>query len=249
MKPIKGNQLLVQRIAGIVVSVILLLPSCNSQTKPGMDEHTQRRHNMVKNQIMLRGVTDGKVLDAMLKVERHLFVPPGAVNEAYGDYPLSIGHGQTISQPYIVAFMTEVMKLSGDEKVLEIGTGSGYQAAVLAEICDSVYTIEIIKPLGQKADLLLKELGYENVFVKIGDGYEGWADHAPYDAIIVTCSPTHVPDALKDQLAEGGYMIIPVGQKYYQELVLLKKKNGKLKRDNVLSVRFVPMINEKGDSY
>jgi protein-L-isoaspartate(D-aspartate) O-methyltransferase len=214
-----------------------------------MDENTKRRHNMVKNQIMLRGVKDGKVLDAMLKVERHLFVPTGAMNEAYGDYPLSIGHGQTISQPYIVAFMTEAMKLSGDEKVLEIGTGSGYQAAILAEICDSVYTIEIIKPLGEKAALLLEELGYENVFVKIGDGYEGWPEHAPYDAIIVTCSPTHVPGPLEAQLAEGGYMIIPVGEKYYQELVLLRKKDGKLVRDNVLSVRFVPMINKKGESY
>jgi protein-L-isoaspartate(D-aspartate) O-methyltransferase len=204
---------------------------------------------MVKNQIMLRGVKDSKVLDAMMKVERHLFVPPGATDDAYGDYPLSIGHGQTISQPYIVAFMTEALKLTGQEKVLEVGTGSGYQAAVLAEICDSVFTIEIIQPLGKKAALLLDELGYKNIFVRIDDGYKGWPEHAPYDAIIVTCSPTHVPDPLKDQLAEGGCMIIPVGQKYYQELVLLKKKDGRLIRDNVLSVRFVPMINDKGDSY
>jgi protein-L-isoaspartate(D-aspartate) O-methyltransferase len=240
---------LILRTAGLIACVIFLFSSCNSQIKPGMDEYTKRRHSMVKNQIMLRGVKDSKVLDAMLEVERHLFVPPGARSEAYGDYPLSIGHGQTISQPYIVAFMTEALNLTGDEKVLEIGTGSGYQAAVLAEICDSVYTIDIIEPLAKSAAKLLGELGYKNVFVKTGDGYLGWPEHAPFDAIIVTCSPTHVPGPLEEQLAEDGYMIIPVGEQYYQELVLLKKKNGRLKRDNVLSVRFVPMINEKGNSY
>jgi len=228
---------------------LFILSSCNSQIKTGMDDYTKRRISMVENQIMLRGVRDAKVLEAMRKVERHLFVPEASRSEAYGDFPLSIGHGQTISQPYIVAFMTEALHLSGDEKILEIGTGSGYQAAILAEICDSVFTVEIIEPLGKSAASLLAELDYDNVFVKIGDGYQGWAEHSPYDAIIVTCSPTHIPKPLEEQLTEGGSMIIPVGEKHYQELVLLKKKNGKLIRDNVLSVRFVPMIDDRGEEY
>lgn len=237
------------KIAGMTLVLFFLLPSCISQTEQGMDKYAQSRHNMVKNQIRSRGVEDQKVLDAMLKVERHLFVPAASRSEAYGDYPLPIGHGQTISQPYIVAFMTETLRLTGDEKVLEVGTGSGYQAAVLGEVCDSVFTIEIIEPLGEKAARLLNELGYDNVFVKVGDGYKGWPEHAPFDAIIVTCSPTHVPEPLQEQLAEGGHMIIPVGEKYYQELVLLKKKDGKLIRHEVLPVRFVPMIDKNGEAY
>ena len=237
------------RITGIAIAILFLLPSCNSQTELGMDDYAKRREKMVENQIVARGVKDKQVLDAMRAVERHLFVPPVSRHEAYGDFPLPIGHGQTISQPYIVAFMTEALDLSGNEKVLEIGTGSGYQAAVLGEICDSVFTVEIIPPLGEKAELLLAELGYDNVFVKVGDGYEGWPGYAPFDAIIVTCSPTHVPQPLQEQLAEGGYMIIPVGEKYYQELVLMKKKDGNLTRHDVLPVRFVPMIDESGDAY
>lgn len=237
------------KAAAMAALAVFLVPSCNSQNNKGMDDYAHLRNKMVEDQIRLRGVRDARVLNAMAGVERHLFVPEAARNEAYGDFPLSIGYGQTISQPYIVAFMTEALNLSGDEKVLEVGTGSGYQAAVLAEICDSVFTIEIIEPLGRNAEKLLLSLGYDNIFVKIGDGYQGWAEHAPYDAIIVTCSPTHIPIPLEEQLAEGGYMIIPVGEKYYQELVLMKKKNGKLVRDNVLSVRFVPMINEKGEEY
>ena len=214
-----------------------------------MDEYTTHRYNMVEDQIIARGVRDKKVLNAMKKVERHLFVPPSLRADAYGDFPLPIGNDQTISQPYIVAFMTEALHLSGDEKVLEVGTGSGYQAAVLAEICDSVFTIEIIESLGIKAQKLLSELGYRNVFVKIGDGYQGWPEHAPYDAIMATCSPSHVPEPLEEQLAEGGYMIIPVGKKYYQELVLMRKKDGRLTMDDVLSVRFVPMVNKGGGEY
>lgn len=227
----------------------VLFLSCHSQFEPVMDEYFKTRQNMVKHQIMARGVTDEKVIDAMRKVERHLFVPVSARNEAYGDFPLSIGYGQTISQPYIVAFMTEALQLSGEEKVLEIGTGSGYQAAVLAEICQAVYTIEIIEPLGNQAAGLLANLGCENVFVKVGDGYRGWEENAPYDAIIVTCSPTHIPQPLQEQLAEGGSMIIPVGERYFQELILLKKKDGKLEQSQVLPVRFVPMINERGEEY
>jgi protein-L-isoaspartate(D-aspartate) O-methyltransferase len=220
-----------------------------------MSQYEDRQHferdrlNMVRNQIKLRGISDSRVLEAMSKVERHRFVPEGYRQESYEDYPLPIGEGQTISQPYIVAFMTEALELKPTDKVLEIGTGSGYQAAVLADICDSVFTIDIYESLAAGAATLLAELGYSNVMVRTGDGYQGWSEHAPFDAIIVTCSPTHVPPKLEEQLAEGGRMIIPVGQAYSQELILLEKKEGKLQRKNVLPVRFVPMIDEKGKKY
>jgi protein-L-isoaspartate(D-aspartate) O-methyltransferase len=174
---------------------------------------------------------------------------PEYISSAYSDFPLLIDEGQTISQPYIVAFMTDALKLKPTDKVLEIGTGSGYQAAILAEICDSVFTIEIFPKLGNKATELFSELGYKNIFVKIGDGYKGWPEHAPFNAIIVTCSPTHVPDDLKNQLAEGGRMIIPVGETTVQQLVVLEKKKGKLIEKNVLPVRFVPMIDSGGGRY
>ncbi len=220
----------------------------NSQYYDGTD-YRKLRGVMVDRQIRSRGVTDDRVLKAMLKVERHLFVPEKYHSEAYQDHPLPIGAGQTISQPYIVAFMTEALDLKPTDKVLEIGTGSGYQAAVLAELCDSVYTVEIVGMLAEMATKTLNELHYTNVSVKEGDGYEGWPENAPYDAIIVTCAPNQVPEPLKDQLREGGKMIIPVGQTYAQELVLLEKKDGKLKQHKVLPVRFVPMVNEKGKRY
>ena len=204
---------------------------------------------MVKTQIEARGIRDRRVLDAMRKVERHLFVPPDQVANAYGDYPLPIGYGQTISQPYIVAFMTEALDLEPSSKVLEIGTGSGYQAAILAELSDSVFTVEIFPELGQRAKNLLTILGYKNIKVRIGDGYQGWPAHSPYQAIIVTCAPTHVPVSLIEQLDEGGRMIIPVGEKSNQELIILMKKNGKLKQTTVLPVRFVPMINKNQKEY
>lgn len=231
-----------------VVMILQFNPACMSQINQPVN-YDELRTAMVRNQIRMRGVTDKEVLAAMLKVERHLFVPQAYRSEAYEDYPLPVGEGQTISQPYIVAFMTEALDLEPSDKVLEIGTGSGYQAAILAEICDSVFTIEIFESLGTNARSLLEKLGYKNVYVKIGDGYEGWQEHAPFDAIIVTCAPTHVPEKLEQQLAEGGRMIIPVGGTYTQELVLLRKKGGKLLKENVLPVRFVPMVNEKGDKY
>jgi len=204
---------------------------------------------MVKTQIQSRGITDQKVIDALLKVPRHKFVLPEYLSMAYNDSPLPIDEGQTISQPYVVAFMTEILQLKLTDKVLEIGTGSGYQAAVLAEICDSVFTIEIFESLAKKAQNLFNELGYNNIYSKIGDGYKGWSEHAPYNAIIVTCSPRHIPRPLKEQLAEGGRMIIPVGRNLLQELVLLEKKRGKIKQESVLPVRFVPMIKEDGEKY
>ena len=228
--------------------ISVIFGQCNSQDS-SKDQYATQREDMVRYQIKARGVKDKKVLDAMLKVERHLFVLPEYTSQAYEDHPLPVGEGQTISQPYIVALMTEVLDPDSTKKVLEIGTGSGYQAAVLAEICDSVYTIEIFESLGTKAKNLLKVLGYDNVKVKIGDGYKGWKEHSPFDAIIVTCAPTHIPQPLKDQLTEGGKMIIPVGESYAQELVLLEKKNGRIVQKDIIAVRFVPMINEKGKKY
>lgn len=204
---------------------------------------------MVKTQIEARGITDPEVLNAFQKVERHKFVLPETISQAYNDYPLPIEEGQTISQPYIVAFMTDALNLKPTDKVLEIGTGSGYQAAILAEICDSVFTIEIFPKLGKKASNLFSELGYKNIYAKIGDGYKGWPEHAPFDAIIVTCSPTKIPEPLKNQLAEGGRMIIPVGSFPSQTLVLLEKRKGKIKQQKILPVRFVPMIDEDGGRY
>lgn len=227
---------------------LCLLICCTGRSQTGND-YKNKREMMVRQQIEARGIKDPRVLNAMRKVERHLFVAPDQADKAYGDYPLPIGWGQTISQPYIVAFMTEALGLSPHSKVLEIGTGSGYQAAILAEICDSVYTVEIVRGLGEKAEDLLKVLGYKNIRVRIGDGYQGWPQHAPYQAVIVTCSPTHIPGPLIDQLDNGGKMIIPIGEKDDQELVILIKKNGKLTQREVLPVRFVPMVNPDQQEY
>ena len=212
-------------------------------------ETTAMRSKMIHDQIKKRGMTNPQVLAALEKVPRHLFVPEEYRGMAYADRALPIGKGQTISQPYIVAFMTDALDLKPSDKVLEIGTGSGYQAAILAEICDTVYSIEIIESLAKNAAKLLSDIGYSNIMVKIGDGYRGWKTHAPYDAIIVTCAPTQIPEPLKDQLAEGGRMIIPVGEQYVQELILLEKKKGQLKEKKVLPVMFVPMVDKTGNNY
>jgi protein-L-isoaspartate(D-aspartate) O-methyltransferase len=201
------------------------------------------REGMVETQIKARGVKGPRVLAAMLKVERHLFVPKDLHPTAYSDQPLPIGEGQTISQPYIVALMTELLDLKGDEKVLEVGTGSGYQAAILAELAKEVYTIEIIEKLASSAKKLLLDLGYKNIKVKAGDGYLGWPEAAPFDAIIVTCAPDHIPKPLMDQLREGGRMVIPVGE-FTQELKKIVKRGGKLETTNVIPVIFVPMTGD-----
>jgi protein-L-isoaspartate(D-aspartate) O-methyltransferase len=200
---------------------------------------------MVQQQLKARGVSDPRVLAAMNKVRRDEFVPPNLKGSSYADQPLPIGYSQTISQPYIVAFMTEQVHPSPKDRVLEIGTGSGYQAAILAELAAEVYTIEIIEPLAKTAEATLQRLGYKNVHVKAGDGYKGWPEYAPFDSVIVTCAPDHVPQPLIDQLKEGGRMIIPVGSGLgFQHLHLLEKKSGKLQRRAVLPVRFVPMTGE-----
>jgi len=208
-----------------------------------------RRKQMVDRQIRARGIGNPDVLRAMAKIPRHWFVPYRVRQSAYMDTPLPIGEGQTISQPYIVALMSEVLQLDRSKKVLEIGTGSGYQAAVLAELADRVYTIEIIASLGETAKKVLQDLGYGNVHVRIGDGYKGWPDQAPFDAIIVTCAPTHIPQPLQDQLAEGGKLVIPVGSAGRQELILLTKREGQIVRQEIIPVRFVPMIDGKGRVY
>ncbi|MGQ9617588.1 MAG: protein-L-isoaspartate(D-aspartate) O-methyltransferase [Candidatus Aminicenantia bacterium] len=204
------------------------------------------RHQMVEYQIKGRGIKDEKVLNAMLKVPRHLFVPSEIMHLAYEDYPLPIGEEQTISQPYIVALMTSALKLKGDEKVLEIGTGSGYQAAVLAEIAREVYTIEIRESLAETAEKRLKKLGYKNIKIKVGDGYYGWKEYAPFDGIIVTCSASTPPPPLLEQLREGGRMVIPIEDNpFYQTLVLITKEKGKIKKKSIETVRFVPMVRKK----
>jgi protein-L-isoaspartate(D-aspartate) O-methyltransferase len=199
---------------------------------------------MVQQQLAARGIQDPRVLAAMEKVPRHEFVPEPLKRQAYADRPLPIGHDQTISQPYIVAFMTEQLKPEAGDRVLEIGTGSGYQAAVLAELVAEVYSIEIVEPLAREAKATIERLGCRNVHLKAGDGYQGWAEHAPFDAIIVTCSPDHVPQPLVSQLKEGGLMIVPVGELHHQELVLLEKREESMSQRAVLPVRFVPMTGQ-----
>lgn len=202
----------------------------------------QKRKKMVAEQIKARGITDKQVLGAMEKVRRHLFVVPELSNLAYEDTPLPIGHNQTISQPYIVAYMTQAAGLKPGERVLEIGTGSGYQAAILAEIVKEVYTIEILKPLADSAGERLKGLGYKNIFVKWGDGYKGWPEYAPFDAIIVTAAPDEIPQELLKQLKVGGRMVIPIGS-VFQELYLVVRTESGIEKKNLLPVRFVPMVS------
>ena len=216
---------------------------------PAFQERIEEREQLVEEGIEhypYQPVKDERVLEAMRSVPRHAFVPEDQQRQAYRNSPLRIGYNQTISQPYIVAHMTEQLELESDHKVLEIGTGSGYQAAVLAEICKQVYTIEIIPPLGRQAAELLEELGYDNVRVKIGDGYEGWPEYAPFDRIIVTAAPDDIPQPLIDQLAQGGRIVIPVGDPHgTQYLVLVTKdEEGRIRKKRTMPVRFVPMTGK-----
>ncbi len=204
---------------------------------------TETRDRMVNQQIVRRGIQDPRVIEALRAVPRHLFVPREERSAAYDDHPLPIGHGQTISQPYVVALMTETIDPEPGDRVLEIGTGSGYQAAVLSLLVKDVYSIEIVESLGRAAEKRLDELGYENVHVRIGDGYQGWPEEAPFDAIVVTAAPPEIPQALVDQLAEGGRMVIPVGTDY-QELVMLTKTGGQVTKRMLTTVRFVPMVKD-----
>jgi protein-L-isoaspartate(D-aspartate) O-methyltransferase len=226
-----------------LIVAALGIASCHRTHAPVADFAAQRQR-MVMEQLMPRGIHEEHVLAAMAKVPREEFVPEDSRAASYTDQPLPIGYGQTISQPFIVAFMTEQLRLAPSDRVLEIGTGSGYQAAILAELVAEVYSIEIIEPLAKTAEVTLQRLGYKNVHVKAGDGYRGWPEHAPFDAVTVTCAPDHVPQPLVDQLKEGGRMIIPVGGFGDQQLYLLEKKNGQLEQRAVLPVGFVPMTGE-----
>lgn len=225
---------------------------CNSNSgaphsKEAMEEKfAVERKKMLEEQLASwsRGIKNKRVLEAMEKVPRHKFVPDDVINQSYEDSPLPIGYGQTISQPYIVAFMTEKLDPQPEHRVLEIGTGSGYQAAVLSLLVKEVYSIEIIEPLAKKAEETCKMLGYTNVFIKAGDGYKGWPEKAPFDSIIVTCAPERIPEPLIEQLKDGGKMIIPVGPIWDQSLYLLIKSGNEIKKHSVLPVRFVPMTGE-----
>ena len=204
----------------------------------------EKREKMVEQQIERRGISNPRVLGALRAVERHRFVPAAGHADAYEDYPITIGYGQTISQPYVVALMTESIDPQPGDRVLEIGTGSGYQAAVLSLLVKAVYSIEIVAPLGKAAAERLAAMGYENVHVRVGDGYRGWPEEAPFDAIVVTAAPPEIPQALVDQLAEGGRMVIPVGTSH-QELLMVEKKKGEVTKRVITVVRFVPMVPEK----
>ncbi|MFO7906618.1 MAG: protein-L-isoaspartate(D-aspartate) O-methyltransferase [Pirellulaceae bacterium] len=202
------------------------------------------RRRMVETQLKGRGIRDRRVLRAMSKVPRHLFVPRNQREFAYRDAALPIGHGQTITSPYVVAYMTEQLDPQPTDKVLEIGTGSGYQASVLSRIVDQVYSIEIVEPLGNRAARVIRQLRYDNVHTKIGDGYQGWPEHAPFDKVIVTCSPEKVPPALVDQLREGGRLIVPLGERFQQSLYLFRKNNGALEKERLEATFFVPMTGQ-----
>jgi protein-L-isoaspartate(D-aspartate) O-methyltransferase len=248
------NGIRLRRVKNIAVPILMalsILPregrgQTNATPAGTEDRFAVERLRMVKEQLSSSGygITNTRVLAAMGKVSRHEFIPPELRHRAYDDGPLPIGYGQTISQPYIVAFMTEKLELKLTDRVLEVGTGSGYQAAVLAELAKEVYSIEIVGELARRAAVDLKRLGYTNVCVRAGDGYQGWPEAAPFDAIIVTCAPEQVPQPLVDQLKEGGRMIIPVGPNWDQNLVLLRKQNGRLEQHAVLPVRFVPMTGQ-----
>lgn len=225
--------------------LVFIALNCSNKQNLKEDKYFRMRKKMVEQQIKNRGIHDKKVLDALMNVPRHKFVPEEYKDHSYDDSPLPIGYNQTISQPYIVAYMTEILNPDKTKKVLEIGTGSGYQAAILSLLYKDVYTVEIIKALGEKAKRVFDEEGYNNIMVKIGDGFQGWKEYAPFDAIIVTCAPSNIPNPLVEQLAEGGKMIIPVGEYNNQVLCLLEKKNGKIRKIETLPVIFVPMMREK----
>jgi len=231
----------------LLIPGLMIFPGCSGESRQGppfSDPARQaERDRMVEEQILPRGIKDPTVLAAMRRIPRHRFVPAFYSAFAYHDGPLPIGHGQTISQPSLVALMTEALALQGAKKVLEVGTGSGYQAAVLAEIVPHVFTIEIVEPLATEAAQTLAELGYRNIRTRVGDGYRGWPEEAPFDAIIVTAAPDHVPQPLLDQLAVGGRLILPVGR-YYQTLELYRRTAEGYERKVITFVRFVPLVRE-----
>jgi len=230
-------------VLGLTLGLLAARPTM-SQVPDKVDFSLAERRRMVDDQIRRRGVDSADVLSAMGKVPRHLFVPEENRADAYSDHALPIGAGQTISQPYIVGLMTSLLGIDRESRVLEIGTGSGYQAAVLGEVAKDVYTIEILAPLAERARKTLADLGYTNVHVRTGDGYRGWPEHAPFDAILLTAAPPTIPDPLIAQLKVGGHMVLPLGEGVQDLLVLTKRRDGGFDRRSVLPVRFVPMTGE-----
>ena len=233
----------------VFLSAIILATGCLGESlcfagEP-VDEATQAERRQALYELLKKEISDQRVLAAILKVPRHRFVPERYQGQAYANHPLPIGESQTISQPFIVAYMTQALKLSGKEKVLEVGTGSGYQAAVLAETAGEVYSVEIIESLSKRAGKVLRKLGYQNVHLKVGDGFDGWREHAPYDAVMVTAAPARVPPPLIEQLKEGGRLSIPVGKSAWdQDLITYVKRQGRLVKVDTLPVRFVPMTGK-----
>lgn len=240
------------RLLGKMALLVVVLGLCSvavlyhvNLQQSGGDEFERARANMVETQLKARDISDKSVLEVMGRVPRHLFVPPSQTEQAYTDHALPIDEGQTISQPYVVALMTQALNLSDSDRVLEIGTGSGYQAAVLAEICSEVYTMEIRESLAKDAEDRLRSMGYDNVHVRWADGYFGWEESAPFDAIIITCAVNHIPQNLLKQLKDGGRLILPLGSTaYYQTLTLIRKSSEEYSVTYITSVRFVPMIGE-----
>lgn len=233
----------------IAILVVIIMNGCHETDEgfsPTSHDHSRQaqRNRMVDEQLIAGGIRDPRVIEAMRRVPRHRFVPDRYAMDAYADGALPIGYGQTISQPIVVASMTEALELRGHDKVLEIGTGSGYQAAILGELAGKVYTIEIVEPLARQAATVLTEFGYNNVVTRTGDGYNGWPEEAPFDAIIVTAAPEHVPPPLLDQLAVGGRMILPVGETFSQNLTLYRRTATGYERSTLDPVRFVPLIHE-----
>jgi protein-L-isoaspartate(D-aspartate) O-methyltransferase len=236
---------LVMKLSKCIAGLLAALMMGQANLVRAEDGEVKSREAMVRNQLVAGGIRNPEVLQAMTDVPRHEFVPSALRPYAYADGPLPIGHGQTISQPFIVAYMTQALELTKQESVLEVGTGSGYQAAILGKLAKEVYSIEIVPPLAESARGVLSKLGFENVHVRLGDGYLGWPEKAPFDAIIVTCAPDHVPEPLISQLKEGGRLVIPVGEAGgVQQLVLLRKRNGQISKDKMLDVRFVPMTGK-----
>jgi protein-L-isoaspartate(D-aspartate) O-methyltransferase len=235
---------MMRRFGHWLVITVIVATACQKQTV-STSEFAAERQKMVEEQLKPRGIRDERVLAAMAKVPREEFVAENVRGRSYADSALPIGHDQTISQPYIVAFMTEQLHAKSTDRVLEVGTGSGYQAAILAELVKDVYTIDIVEPLAKEASARLARLGYANAHVKTGDGYQGWTEVAPFDAIVVTCAPDKIPASLTQQLKDGGRMLVPVGTTMMdQQLYLLEKKNGELAQAAILPVRFVPMVGE-----
>ncbi|GAB4134561.1 MAG: protein-L-isoaspartate(D-aspartate) O-methyltransferase [Thermogutta sp.] len=244
MSPFKRARSRVAKTATLVLLLGMLTVSASVQTARAQDIMTAMREEMVRRDLIDSGIRNPRVLEAMRTVPRHEFVPPAHRRSAYYDMALPIGFGQTISATFIVAYMTEQLDPQPQDKVLEIGTGSGYQAAVLSGLVREVYSIEIVEPLAIQAAETLRRLGYKNVFVKAGDGFLGWPEHAPYDKIIVTCSPEDIPQPLVDQLNEGGRMVIPLGERYRQTLYLMRKTNGRMVQEALRPTLFVPMTGE-----